>query len=59
MYIGKRWRYSEVVPIFAMEADRLSGGIIPLIFKFGSRGLWVVRLSALTILRPQKCCGFH
>jgi hypothetical protein len=27
MYIGRRLRYSEVVPIFATEADSLSGGI--------------------------------
>jgi len=28
-----------------MEGDRLSGGIAPLIFKLGSRHIWVVRLG--------------
>jgi hypothetical protein len=37
MYIGGRLRYNKVVPICAMEADRLSGGIAALIFKLGSR----------------------
>jgi len=39
MYIGRRESYNKVVPICAMEADRLSGGIDPLIFKLGSRWL--------------------
>jgi len=30
-----------------MEAERLSVGIAPLIYKLGSRQMWVVRLSAL------------
>jgi hypothetical protein len=37
MYIDRRSRYNEVVPICAMEADRLSGGMAPLILKLGSR----------------------
>ena len=36
MYIVRRSRYNEVVPICAVEADRLSGGIAPLILKLGS-----------------------
>jgi len=38
----------------AMEGDRLSGGIAPLIFKLGSRWVWVVRLSILATLLPEK-----
>jgi len=30
MYIGRMSRYNKVVLIFAMEADRLSGGMTPL-----------------------------
>jgi len=37
-----------------MEGDRLSGGVAPLIFKLGSRRMWVVRLSALANLLPEK-----
>jgi hypothetical protein len=44
MFIGRRLRYDGVVPIFAMEADRLSGDIAPLILKIGSSWMWVVRL---------------
>jgi len=36
MYIGRRSRYNKLVPICAIEADRLSGGIAPLIFKLVS-----------------------
>jgi hypothetical protein len=36
MYIGSRLRYSEVVPIYAMEEDRLSGGTAPLFLKLGT-----------------------
>jgi len=36
-----------------MGADRLSGGIAPLIFKLGFRWMWVVRLSALATLLPE------
>jgi len=50
MYIGRRLRYSEVVPVCATEADRLIGGIAPLILKLGSRRMWMVRLSALATL---------
>ena len=32
MYIGRRLRYNKVVPLCAMEGDRVSGGIAPLIF---------------------------
>jgi hypothetical protein len=35
MYIGRRSRYNEVVPICAVEADKLNGGIAPLILKLG------------------------
>jgi len=41
-----------------MEGDRLSGGIAPLIFKLGSRQMWVVRLSALATLLPDKQLSF-
>jgi len=37
-----------------MEADRLSVGIAPLIFKLDSRWMEVDRLSALAILLPEK-----
>jgi len=37
MYIGGRERYDKVVTLCAMEGDRLSGGIAPLIFKLGTR----------------------
>jgi len=37
MYIGRREGYNKVVPICAMEADRLSGCKAPLIFKLGCR----------------------
>jgi len=47
-------KYNEVVPICAMEADRLSGGIAPLLPKLGCRWMCVVRLSALATLRPKK-----
>ena len=42
------------VPVCVMEADRLSGGIAPLILQLGFRWMWVVRLSALATLQPQK-----
>jgi len=35
-----------------MVVDGLSEGIAPLIFKLGSRRMWVVRLSALATLLP-------
>jgi hypothetical protein len=35
MYIGRRLRYSEVVPICAMEEDILIGGTAPLFLKIG------------------------
>jgi hypothetical protein len=57
MYIGGRLRYNKVDPICAMGADRLSGGIAPLILKLGSIRMWVVRLSALATLLPEtKLC---
>jgi len=34
MNIGRSSRYNKVVPICAIEADRLIGGIAPLILKF-------------------------
>jgi hypothetical protein len=37
-----------------MVADRLSGGIAPLVFKIGSRKMLVVRLSALATFLPEK-----
>jgi hypothetical protein len=37
MYIGRKSRYNEVVPVYAVEADRLTGGIATLIFNPGSR----------------------
>jgi len=54
MYICRRSRYSEVVPICAMESERLSGGIAPLLPVLGCSQMWVVRLSAVATLRPQK-----
>jgi len=54
MYIGRRSRYNEVVPICALEADRLSGGIAPLLPKLGCSWMCVVRLSAPATLRPKK-----
>jgi hypothetical protein len=59
MYIGRRLMYSEVVRICAMQGDRLSGDIAPLILKLGSKRMWVVRLSALATLLPQKKLWFH
>jgi len=37
-----------------MEGDRLSGGIAPLMCKFVSRQMIVVRLSVQDILLPDK-----
>ena len=54
VYIGRRSRYNEVVPIRAMEADSLSGGIAPLLRKLVCRWMYVVRLYALTTLQPKK-----
>ena len=54
MYLGRRLRYNKFVPICTMEGDRLSGGIAPLIFKIGSREIWVVRLSELPNLLPEE-----
>jgi hypothetical protein len=59
MFIARRSNYNKVVPIFAMEADRLSGDIAPLILKLGSIRMWMVRLSALATSRPQKNLWFH
>jgi len=58
MYIGRRSRYNKVVTIFTMEADRLSGGMAPLIFKLVSIWMWVVRLSALATIMPEKKLWF-
>ena len=58
MYIGRRLRYSEVVPVCAMEPDRLNGGITPLLPNPGCRRMWVVRLADLATLRPQKKLWF-
>jgi len=45
MYVGRRLRYNKVVPICAMEGDKLSGGIAPFIFKLRSdRCEWSDRL---------------
>jgi hypothetical protein len=41
-----------------MEADRLSGGIAPVVFKRASMWLWVVRLSVLATLMPEKKLWF-
>jgi hypothetical protein len=54
MYIGMRLRYNKVFPVCAMEGDNLSGGIAPLIFKFGPRQIRVVRLSAQANLLSEK-----
>ena len=54
MYIGRWVGLNKVVPLCAMEGDRLSVGIAPLIFKLGSRRMWVVKLSALANLLPEK-----
>jgi len=54
MYIYRMSRFSEVVPVCAMEAGRLNGDIAPLILKLGIRWMWVVTLSDLATLRPQK-----
>jgi hypothetical protein len=59
MFIGGRLRYSKVVPICAVEADRLSGDIAPVILKRGSIWMWMVKLSALATLQPQKNLWFH
>jgi hypothetical protein len=37
-----------------MEGGRLSEGIAPLIFKLCSREMWVVRLSTLATLLPER-----
>jgi len=37
MYRGRGLGENEVVPLCAMEGERLSGGIAPVIFKLGSR----------------------
>jgi len=37
MYIGRRESYSKVVPMCAMEGDRFSVVLAPLIFKLGTR----------------------
>ena len=58
MYIGRRSRYNKVVTIFAMEADRLSGGMAPLIFKLVTISMWVVSLSAFATLLPEKKLWF-
>ena len=54
MYIGRRSRFNEVVLVCAMEADRLNGGIAPLILKLDSRRMSVVTLADLATLWPQK-----
>jgi hypothetical protein len=54
MYIGGRLRYNKVVPTCAMGADRLSGGVAPLIINHGSIRMCVVRLSVLATLLPEK-----
>jgi hypothetical protein len=54
MYIGRRSRYNEVVPICARETDRLSGGIAPLILKLGSVRMCVVILSFLIYMFWRK-----
>jgi len=58
MYIGRRLRYNKIVPIFAMEADWLSGGMAPLIFKLASISMRVVSLSAWATLLPEKKLWF-
>jgi hypothetical protein len=42
-----------------MDADRLNGGLAPLIRKLGCRQMIVVGLSALATLCQKKMCGFH
>ena len=42
LYIGRRSRYNEFVPICAMKAHWLSGGIAPLVPKLDYRQMWVV-----------------
>jgi len=37
-----------------MKADSLNGNIAPLILKLGSVRMWVVRLSALATLLPER-----
>ena len=54
MYIGRSLSYSEVVPVYAMDADMLNIGIAPPILKRGCRRMWVVRLADLATLWPQK-----
>jgi hypothetical protein len=59
MYIGRRSRYSKIVPIFVLEADRLSGGVAALFLILGSIRIRVVRLSALATLLPEEKLWFH
>jgi len=56
--VHRRSRYNKVVTIFAMEAERLSGGMAPLIFKLVPISMWVVSLSALATLLPEKKLWF-
>ena len=58
IYVHRRSRYNKVVTIFAMEAERLSGGMAPLIFKLVPISMWVVSLSALATLLPEKKLWF-
>jgi len=59
MYMGRRSRYNEVVPICAMEAERLSGGIAPLLPKLGCRWMCGVRRCALANLDQRNTSGVH
>ena len=54
MYIGRWLGLNKVIPLCAVEGDRLSVGIAPLIFKLGSRRLWVVKFSAQANLLPES-----
>jgi len=53
-YIGRLLGLNKVVPLCAMEGDRLSVGIAPQVLKLGSRRMWVVKLSAQANLLPES-----
>jgi len=47
MYIGRNLWYNEFVPICAMEVDRLSGGVPPLIINLGHRWMWALLVISI------------
>jgi hypothetical protein len=55
--LGRRFRYNEVVPICAMEADKLNGGMAPLLLNLALFGCEWSDCLSWPFYGHKKSCG--